>query len=59
MSVRAIFSNAKEDLLPGLFARVRIPISKPRQMLVVSERALGSDQGQRYLLVVNEKHAVE
>lgn len=59
INVRAIFANPKGDLLPGLFARIRIPIRKPRQMLMVSERALGSDQGQRYLLVVNEKDQVE
>lgn len=59
ISVRAIFENTRDDLLPGLFARVRVPTSKPREALMVSERALGSDQGQRYLLVVNEKNVVE
>ncbi|HVP10785.1 MAG TPA: efflux RND transporter periplasmic adaptor subunit [Phycisphaerae bacterium] len=59
ISVRAIFPNSQGELLPGLFARVRVPVSKPRQVLMVSERALGSDQGQRYLLVVNDKDQVE
>ena len=59
LSVRAIFPNENGYLLPGLFGRVRIPISKPKEALLVTERALGSDQGQRYLLAVNQKNQVE
>jgi membrane fusion protein, multidrug efflux system len=59
ISVRAIFVNNKDELIPGLFTRIRVPVSQPKRALVVSERALGSDQGQRYLLVVNEKNVVE
>ncbi len=57
--VRAVLSNEDGVLLAGLFVRVRIPIGKPYTALTVAERALGSDQGQRYLLVVNEQNVVE
>jgi RND family efflux transporter MFP subunit len=57
--VRAVFENQDGALLAGLFVRVRVPLGKPYMALTVTERALGSDQGQRYLLVVNEKNVVE
>jgi len=59
IEVRAKFPNADGVLLGGLFARIRLPISAPAPALVVTERAIGLDQGQRYVLVVNEKNVVE
>jgi RND family efflux transporter MFP subunit len=38
----------------GLFVRVRVPLGEPYKSLVVSERALGTDQGQKFLYVVNK-----
>lgn len=59
VEARARFENTAGMLLPGLFVRLRIPVTEPYQALTVTERALGSDQGQRYLLVVNEQNIVE
>lgn len=59
LQVRGVFPNRENVLLPGLFVRLRIPVGKPYSATVVTERALGSDQGQRYLLVVNAKNVVE
>jgi len=62
--IKAEVPNPKPDkgarvLTPGMFARVRIPLGRPRTALMVPESALGSDQGSRYLFVVNgEKKAV-
>src|SRR5207253_488084 len=56
--VRGVFPNKEQVLLPGLFARVRIPIGRPHEGLLVSERALDTDQGQKILYVVNEKNDV-
>ncbi len=39
-------------LSPGLFVRVRLPIGKKAPALVVPEKALGSDQGDRFVYVV-------
>ena len=56
LSVRAVIDNPKPHLLsPGLFLRVRLPIGKPRKALLVPERALQSDQDQKYLYVINDK----
>jgi RND family efflux transporter MFP subunit len=56
---RAIFDNPKFVLLPGLFVRVRIPLGPPKEELLVPDTALGTDQGGRYLLVVNKDDVVE
>jgi RND family efflux transporter MFP subunit len=63
--MRGVFNNpfpvsgAAPSLLPGMFVRVRIPVHVRKRALLVSERALGVDQGGRYLLVVNEQNVVE
>jgi multidrug efflux system membrane fusion protein len=59
IQVRARFPNADGVLLAGLFVRVRVPFGEPHSALLVTERALGSDQGQRYLLVANSQNIVE
>jgi len=61
MQLRGVFANDETPpvLLPGLFARVRMPIQELPEALLVSERAIGSDQGGRYLLVVNSENLVE
>jgi len=53
-----VFPNKEEVLLPGLFGRVRMPIGRPHRALLVSDRALDTDQGQKVLYVVNEKNEV-
>jgi RND family efflux transporter MFP subunit len=56
---RAVFKNQDRRLVPGLFARVRVPISKPKPELLVSERAIGTDQRGEYVLVVDKDNTVE
>ncbi len=58
LRLRGVFPNKGEALLPGYFARVRVPIGFPHQALLVSERALDTDQGQKILYVVNDKNEV-
>lgn len=53
IQLRAVFPNEDKVLLPGLFVRVRIPLSKPMPMLAVPNSALGSDQEGDFVLVVN------
>jgi len=49
----------KRLLRPGMFVRVRLPLGKPHMALLVSEKALGTDQGKKYVFVVNGKNIVE
>jgi len=58
LRVRAEFDNRDQLLSPGLFVRVRVPIGEPYQALLVPESALGTDQGQRFLYVVDAENQV-
>ena len=58
LAVRAIVKNADRVLLPGYFVRVRIAEEQNKELLV-PDAALGSDQGGRYLLIVNKNNVVE
>jgi RND family efflux transporter MFP subunit len=58
LSVRGVFPNKDEALSPGFFARVRVPISPRHKALLVNERALDNDQGQKIVYVVNDKNGV-
>lgn len=59
ISVRGNFPNKDTAILPGLFVRVRIPIRKIENALMVPQAAVGADQAGQYLLVVNAKDEVE
>lgn len=64
VTARGVFANppgqsGRRLLKPGMFVRIRLPIGKPHQALLVSERALATDQGQKYLLVVDAKNVVQ
>jgi RND family efflux transporter MFP subunit len=50
--LRGEFANKDRALASGLFARVRIPASKPYQALLIPERALATDQDIKFVYVV-------
>ncbi|THF66925.1 efflux RND transporter periplasmic adaptor subunit [Pseudothauera nasutitermitis] len=54
--VRAVFDNADGTLLPGLYARIRLGSSTPREALLIDEKAIGTDQDKRFVLVVDESN---
>jgi RND family efflux transporter MFP subunit len=58
LRVRGVFPNADGALSPGFFARVRVPVSAPHKALLISERALGTDQGQKIVFVVGSDNKV-
>lgn len=59
LALRLVFANEDGALLPGLFARVRLPVSAPQPALLVSERAIGTDQSQKFVLAVNADNTVD
>jgi membrane fusion protein, multidrug efflux system len=59
LRVRGVFENANEYLTPGLYVRVRTPFGDPHEALMVSERAIGTDQRQKYLLTVDKDNLVK
>jgi RND family efflux transporter MFP subunit len=58
LRVRGVFPNKDEALAPGYFARVHVPIGFPHPGLLVSDRAIDTDQGRKIVYVVNEKNDV-
>ncbi|MES2697866.1 MAG: efflux RND transporter periplasmic adaptor subunit [Verrucomicrobiota bacterium] len=58
LALRLVFANADGALVPGLFARVRVPISAPQPALLVSDRAVGTDQNQKFVFALGENNTV-
>lgn len=52
---RATVQNDDLLLTPGMFIRVHVPIGSPHEAILVPEEALSSDQGQRFVYVLNDK----
>jgi RND family efflux transporter MFP subunit len=57
--LRGIFPNPSGLILPGLFARVRVPLARERQALMVPQVAVGFDQQGAYVLVVDENQVAQ
>jgi RND family efflux transporter MFP subunit len=55
LRARAVVDNPKGLLSPGLFVRLRVPVGSPQKVLLVHEEALQSDQGQRFLWVLDDE----
>jgi membrane fusion protein, multidrug efflux system len=57
--VRAIFDNADGRLIPGQFARILMGQPKVEPALLISERAVGTDQNKKFVMVVNQDNKAE
>lgn len=58
LRLRGVFPNKDEALAPGYFARVRVPIGAPHHSLLISDRALDTDQGQKIVYVLDQENKV-
>jgi RND family efflux transporter MFP subunit len=56
--LRAVFPNDDGRIVPGLFARIRVPLSARHSAFLVSERAVGTDQAQKYVLALTRTNTV-
>jgi RND family efflux transporter MFP subunit len=56
---RAMLPNPGGQLLPGMFMRVRLVTRAPYHALLVTEQAILTDQGQKFVYVVTDKNVVE
>lgn len=56
---RALFDNAQGVLLPGMFAKVRLGSASSEERIMVSEKAIGTDQNRKFVYVVDEKNIVQ
>jgi len=58
IAFRGTFANPKSSkgirlLKPGMFVRIRLPMGKAHPALLVIDRAIGSDQGLKYVYVID------
>ena len=61
---RGVFANplpqgGRRLLMPGMFVRVRLPIGQPHKALLVIDRAIASDQEEKYVYVVDARGEIE
>jgi RND family efflux transporter MFP subunit len=59
LRMRAVLPNKDGRLVPGMFVRVRLPLGEPYTALLVPDRAVLVDAGEKFVLVVNDKNVVE
>jgi RND family efflux transporter MFP subunit len=59
LRVRGSFENKKGLFVPGMFVRVRLPIGKAQKALLIAEKALVTDQGQKFVYVVKDENSAE
>jgi RND family efflux transporter MFP subunit len=58
LRLRAVIANPNRMLSPGLFVRIRFPVGDPHPALLIPEEALATDQGQRFVYVIDSKNHV-
>lgn len=51
--VRAVFANPDGRLIPGLYARIKLGGGAPHPAVLISDKAIGTDQDKQYVLVVD------
>jgi multidrug efflux system membrane fusion protein len=56
LRVRAVFDDPAGDLTPGLYARVRIGGAAPETAVLVDDRAIGTDQDKKFVMVVDSSN---
>jgi multidrug efflux system membrane fusion protein len=59
IQVRGVLPNPEHILDVGMRARVRVPVSDPHKALMITERAVGTDQGRKFVYVVNDQNVAE
>ncbi|AMN42209.1 efflux RND transporter periplasmic adaptor subunit [Rhodoplanes sp. Z2-YC6860] len=57
--VRAVFGNKDGRLMPGQFARLSMGQANTRPALMVNERAIGTDQNKRFVMLIGADNKAE
>ncbi len=59
MKARGVFPNKDRVLTPGLFARIRVPVGDAHKAVLVTDRAIDTDQGEKVVYVVDKDNVVD
>lgn len=57
--VRAVFPNTDGKLIPGQFARLQMGAAQAGNVLLINERAVGTDQDKRFVMVVDAQNKAQ
>lgn len=56
---RALFKNSDRVLLPGMFASIQVGTPSSEDLILISERAIGTNQNRKFVYVVNQENVTE
>ena len=56
--LRAIVPNDDGRIVPGLFARIRVPLSSKHEVMLLSEQAIGTDQANKFVYTLSSSNTV-
>ena len=59
IKLRGIFQNKDRALIPGAFARIRLPVEKIDSAILIPEAAILAEQTRKYVYVLNKEQVVE
>ncbi|WP_272687137.1 efflux RND transporter periplasmic adaptor subunit [Providencia sp. PROV149] len=59
VKVRAVIDNKDGKLIPGAFIRAQLPIGEKSPSILIDDQAIGSNQGQNYVLVLDKNNKAE
>ncbi len=64
ITIRGVFANPEPAngtrlMVPGMFVRIHLPIGQPHPAQLVIDRAIGSDQGLKFVYVLDKDHVVQ
>ena len=59
IQVRIIFKNERKALTAGMFVRVLVSSDKPYEAILLPERAIGTDQSDKFVYVVDDKNVAQ
>jgi len=54
--VRAIFDNSQDRLLPGMYAHLKLGSNTKEKIILINERAIGTDQDRKFVYIVNNEN---
>lgn len=55
---RAVFANEKGVLVPGMFANIQLGSNAERKAILISDKAIGTDQDKKFVYVVGPENKV-
>ncbi len=58
MAVRAVLANPDGRLTPGLFGRIRLPVGRPFDAMIVPDAAVGASANGNFVMTVNAEGVV-